>query len=782
MTATQGRRPETNGTAAEDMASVAPSAALRLDPGKYSDPLMVAASVAACGWPVIPLWSDTRVPIGAGGERHRGIWCQTAAEVLACAESLAERFGCDGRPGPAPSWGVVLGEPNRDGLRLVVADTDSHDAEQWLQAAMAEAGAESWGASTMRAATHRGWHRYGVTDREVPTGKPWPGLDLKAVGGYVVLPNCRHPAGGRYQDVTGPNGTILTAGEHPGGPAVYRSVTSCPDGLRGAWSVPMLWPAALLDRLTARETPESPAPVPELLAVAAGALTPTGETFSGPSADRASAYSRGVVDGVQGDLVAASDWPAGHRDERGRGWEKLTADAALKLARLALADWSGFSLDQVRRVFLGAAPTDQHWTGRDVRAKWDSQVRAARRKGPLPAPADVPTGRAWLDPAGILVVDLTDEPTAGEMAADDEAAARAPAAAEPAPTLAEVRSDGPETDAGWGRMDLSAILDAAEAGELVMPLPTVGTVDGSDAGLFYERCVNGVAGESGSGKSWLALTVGLRRMEADHPFLYLDFEDSPERAVARLMMLGADVPMLREHFHYCKPVSHSRAAVLALAEVVRAMNSPLVVLDSTGEAMSLAGAKQNDDNETALWFAAVARPLAEAGGCVVLLDHMTKAPDGGLWPIGSQRKRAAVTGAQYVAQVVEPFSRGQNGCTKLVVAKDRHGARAKGEVASFVRFTHPIASRVEESDGSVSVVLSDELTVTFGRGKTVDEVRVEQETQGDKDLAADVLMLTLLDPPPTSQRDVIARMKWGGNRAMAALKEWRRLNAQGGGE
>jgi hypothetical protein len=52
--------------------------------------------------------------------------------------------------------------------------------------------------------------------------------------------------------------------------------------------------------------------------------------------------------------------------------------------------------------------------------------------------------------------------------------------------------------------------------------------------------------------------------------------------------------------------------------------------------MALDGAKPNDD-DTARWFRGLPA-AARLGPAVVVIDHVVKSDEGGLWPIGSQRK------------------------------------------------------------------------------------------------------------------------------------------------
>ncbi|MGJ3507954.1 AAA family ATPase [Enemella sp. A6] len=118
-------------------------------------------------------------------------------------------------------------------------------------------------------------------------------------------------------------------------------------------------------------------------APAAGLRAPAAVT-----ADRGHSYAERTAAGIVADLTDARGWGPEQRDDRERGWERLSADAAYRLARLALADWSGLDMAEAERIFTEHAPTDTSWTARDVAAKWRSQYQRARRAGPLELPAD----------------------------------------------------------------------------------------------------------------------------------------------------------------------------------------------------------------------------------------------------------------------------------------------------------------------------------------------------------------------------------------------------------
>lgn len=246
--------------------------------------------------------------------------------------------------------------------------------------------------------------------------------------------------------------------------------------------------------------------------------------------------------------------------------------------------------------------------------------------------------------------------------------------------------DAPRARAStWARVDLSETVRGLLAGTLSRPAPTVGAIRGGSA-LFYPGRVNGLAGESGAGKTWTALHIAAQAIAAGACVLYVDHEDDHIGIVGRLLDLGADPGAVAALFIYTNPTERPAPGDLAaLAALVAETRPVLVVVDSTGEGLALHGANPNADEEVAAWFLEVPRRLAavsydgQPGPAVLVLDHVTKTDDGGLWPIGSQRKRAAISGAQYMQRTVRPFSKDAAGAAVLVCAKDRHGNYRTGQ-------------------------------------------------------------------------------------------------------
>jgi hypothetical protein len=104
--------------------------------------------------------------------------------------------------------------------------------------------------------------------------------------------------------------------------------------------------------------------------------------------------------------------------------------------------------------------------------------------------------------------------------------------------------------------------------------------------------------------------------------------------------------------------------------------------------IGLEGVDEDRDVQVGPWLRRVARRLADSTGAgVIIIDHSTKAKDNPLFPSGSKRKRAAITGASYLIEAVRPLTRDDGGKLHITCAKDRHGHYKRAEVVATVEFT-----------------------------------------------------------------------------------------------
>lgn len=242
-----------------------------------------------------------------------------------------------------------------------------------------------------------------------------------------------------------------------------------------------------------------------------------------------------------------------------------------------------------------------------------------------------------------------------------------------------------DTTDGWAPIDLLPALAQEER-----PVAPAVFERDDHVRLFPLGKVNGIHADSGVGKSWVAAIAAAQEIRAGHHVIWVDMEDPDETTlVARLRDdLAVDPDAILEHLHYIAPHDpFDTVAVARLANLARDTTTTFLVIDSIGEAFGLAGIDENKDVDVGPWYRMVARPLADAGPAVLIIDHSTKAADNPLHPSGSKRKRAGMTGASYLVEAPAPLTREKGGKLRLTCAKDRHGQFRRGEEVAVIDFT-----------------------------------------------------------------------------------------------
>lgn len=257
-------------------------------------------------------------------------------------------------------------------------------------------------------------------------------------------------------------------------------------------------------------------------------------------------------------------------------------------------------------------------------------------------------------------------------------------------------ASGPSTaTADWDDVDLTAVLDGSHK----PLLPTVGARD-DGIGLFYPGRVNGIQGESEAGKSWVALISCLTEINRGNHVFYLDFEDSEEGVIGRLLLIGAVPETIRDRFHYVRPGTTPTPHLLrAFAARVREHQATLVVVDGVTEAMTLLGLELKENSEIARFGRILLRPLADTGAAVVSLDHVVKSSESrGRYALGGVHKLNGVDGVQYMLEAVHPFGINTEGRSRLRVAKDRPAQVRKNALPGGRNPMHWFADLVVKSE------------------------------------------------------------------------------------
>lgn len=248
--------------------------------------------------------------------------------------------------------------------------------------------------------------------------------------------------------------------------------------------------------------------------------------------------------------------------------------------------------------------------------------------------------------------------------------------------------------------------------------PSVLNITGTTRHLLYPGSINSVFGETEAGKSWLSLLATREVIERGGRVLFLDYEDSPRRFLARMDAMGVDRDLVRKLVDYVKPThalwnNRNNASTEAHADFVamlRAHKYELGVVDTMTGAMSVEGLDPLSMTDVEQVYRVLCgRIVTETGAAVLVNDHVTKSTEGrGRYAIGSERKLSGITGAAYYYELTRPWSRATiepvYGSADLKIAKDRagwvRGGRAELSVVATLNVT-------AEPDGGIYLQLVD---------------------------------------------------------------------------
>ncbi|WP_433344189.1 AAA family ATPase [Micromonospora sp. CA-111912] len=279
--------------------------------------------------------------------------------------------------------------------------------------------------------------------------------------------------------------------------------------------------------------------------------------------------------------------------------------------------------------------------------------------------------------------------------------------------------------AGWTPVDIASLL--AEGLE-DLETTVLARTDGFK--LFYPGKLNGVFGESGSMKSWLALLAAVQEIQGGRRVIYIDYEDSPRAILRRLALFGLTHAQLKRHFVYLGPDAPiTDAAKASLKKLIE--DTPkeepfsLVVIDAVTEIMAAHGWRVNDAEDGAKFYDQIGKWFARLGPAVVTIDHVSKSKEeGGNSPLGNQHKKSGIDGAMYRIEPKEWGGKGRHGKSNIVNYKDRQGtvdgdtARHK-VIGSFNVKSDPTTFAVEAwIDKPGGTVMADEPATGGTKDKT----------------------------------------------------------------
>jgi hypothetical protein len=274
------------------------------------------------------------------------------------------------------------------------------------------------------------------------------------------------------------------------------------------------------------------------------------------------------------------------------------------------------------------------------------------------------------------------------------------------------------------------------------------------AAVFYSGQVNMLFGEPESGKTWVALAAVAEALGRGCSAAVVDLDhNGMASTVTRLLGLGAPVPALSDLglFRYKEP--EDKADLMATVADLRVWVPAVVVMDSIGELLPVLNLNSNSPDDFTIAHTHALKPLARAGSCVIVIDHVAKNPET-KGPTGTAAKLRAIGGASLRVRIKEAFAPGRGGSCHLGIQKDRHGGLRASSPAGE---KEPLAGTFRlNGDGSWMV-----WAPTSGE-------RVREAVPGP-----DLASLQGLDPEPASVRDIKDRLGWGTDRATLALRVYR---------
>lgn len=241
---------------------------------------------------------------------------------------------------------------------------------------------------------------------------------------------------------------------------------------------------------------------------------------------------------------------------------------------------------------------------------------------------------------------------------------------------------GPSTT-NTGLKDLGWLLTTGQAPQIPPPTWCRRT---DDTALFYAGKVNGVFGDPEAAKTWLAQIAGIEALNSGGTFAMIDVDhNGQDHTTARLLLLGARPEHIADpdRFRYYEPedAEQLRAAV----DDITNRAPDVLLVDSLGEIFPMLGVNTNDGDEISTAMRLVCTRPANAGSCVITIDHLPKGADARAtgYAIGSIAKKRMIRGSYIRAEVRQQPVPGGIGRVTLRIEKDTAGELRKSSGGGY---------------------------------------------------------------------------------------------------
>ena len=208
--------------------------------------------------------------------------------------------------------------------------------------------------------------------------------------------------------------------------------------------------------------------------------------------------------------------------------------------------------------------------------------------------------------------------------------------------------------------------------------------------LLYEGESHSISGPGGAGKSFLAQHAIAQAVATTRKVcVYVDYEGNRASFRERMKAMGVTKAQSSRIAYWSvgSTLMNNTKDGRKWLEWVDEHHPGFIVIDSVSKACAAAGINDSNGPDYQRWDNGVVVPLTRRRITTLRIDHTghtTGFGSAGNRERGASEKGQAVSGASYLFEVIDPWSRDSDGSARVVCLKDRHGGRKSGSVSALI--------------------------------------------------------------------------------------------------
>jgi hypothetical protein len=249
--------------------------------------------------------------------------------------------------------------------------------------------------------------------------------------------------------------------------------------------------------------------------------------------------------------------------------------------------------------------------------------------------------------------------------------------------------------------------------EVPITVATLLDVEGGTP-LLYDGESHSVSGPGGAGKSFLAQYAIAQVVATTRKVcVYVDYEGNRASFRERMKAMGITKAQSNRIAYWSvdSTLMNNTLPGMTWLEWVDEHSPGFIVIDSVSKACAAAGINDSNGPDYQRWDNGVIVPLTRRRITTLRIDHTghtTGFGSAGNRERGASEKGQAVSGASYLYEAIDPWSRDSDGSARVRCLKDRHGGRKSGSVSALISVhVEDEGRKVEMSLTAVAPVLTN---------------------------------------------------------------------------